>query len=426
MDMEYQLLKRVYVKGLWGVKDINCIFADDVNILIGNNGSSKTTFLRLIEALINIDLPTIDDIEFDSVEFYIEAVTGSHSFIVIRMIEDVVSPVYRYILDTGEQVEIRSSDYRMIGMRRATNKNAVVYLHDLISGWLNISWLSITRSDSSEERRNSNYQTDVDRKLFYLIRKVISYRLKLETQVNERTRKFNEDIVSLLLFSGKYDRLPTLDEFVKLRERSKEGLMTDLHKVFSYFGDARQHSEDIKNHVDIIVDMIGKITSPQEGISAQEMLSLSLLNRTVEILRLSSEYQKNRADIMEPITIYLDIVGNFIKDKKFEFDPSSGNLNASLKYKDEYKSINIESLSSGEKQLLILLTETLLQEKKPYVFIADEPELSLHIEWQRNLIAAIRGLNPSAQIVFATHAPEIAAAYPKKLINMSKITEHAE
>ena len=86
------------------------------------------------------------------------------------------------------------------------------------------------------------------------------------------------------------------------------------------------------------------------------------------------------------------------------------------------RSLPLSSLSSGEKQLLILLTETLLQQKQPYVFIADEPELSLHIEWQRNLIYSIRRLNPLAQIIFATHAPEIAGNYSNKLINMEKVT----
>ena len=71
---------------------------------------------------------------------------------------------------------------------------------------------------------------------------------------------------------------------------------------------------------------------------------------------------------------------------------------------------------------MILLTETLLQQKQPFVFIADEPELSLHIEWQRNLISSIRKLNPNAQIIFATHAPEIAGNYSTRLINMENVT----
>ena len=121
---------------------------------------------------------------------------------------------------------------------------------------------------------------------------------------------------------------------------------------------------------------------------------------------------------------YIEIVGNFIKDKEFSFS-DKGELMIKLKRSaKDVLPLLMKSLSSGEKQLLILLTETLLQRKTNYVFIADEPELSLHIEWQRNLIKSIRELNPNAQILFATHAPEIAANFPKKLILMERVTKY--
>ncbi len=84
-------------------------------------------------------------------------------------------------------------------------------------------------------------------------------------------------------------------------------------------------------------------------------------------------------------------------------------------------SIIISQLSSGEKQLIILLTETLLQKKSQTIFIADEPELSLHIEWQRKIIPSIKELNPNAQIIVATHSPEIVGKWKSNAINMEGI-----
>jgi hypothetical protein len=71
------------------------------------------------------------------------------------------------------------------------------------------------------------------------------------------------------------------------------------------------------------------------------------------------------------------------------------------------KIIRLAWLSSGEKQLLRILLETLIAEKN--TIIIDEPELSMHVDWQRRLIAAMRTLNPHAQIIMATHSPEIMA-----------------
>ncbi|MBR3883220.1 MAG: ATP-binding protein [Bacteroidaceae bacterium] len=64
-------------------------------------------------------------------------------------------------------------------------------------------------------------------------------------------------------------------------------------------------------------------------------------------------------------------------------------------------------LSSGEKQLLVIMLTTLVQENRPCVLFMDEPEISLHIEWQKRLITLIRTLNPNVQIILCTHSPAI-------------------
>lgn len=64
-------------------------------------------------------------------------------------------------------------------------------------------------------------------------------------------------------------------------------------------------------------------------------------------------------------------------------------------------------LSSGEKQMLIILLTALVQNRQPYVMLMDEPEISLHIDWQKKLIALVRDLNPNAQIILTTHSPAV-------------------
>ena len=62
-------------------------------------------------------------------------------------------------------------------------------------------------------------------------------------------------------------------------------------------------------------------------------------------------------------------------------------------------------LSSGEKQMLVILLTVLVQDKCPCVLLMDEPEISLHIEWQQRIISIIREMNPYAQIILTTHSP---------------------
>ena len=64
-------------------------------------------------------------------------------------------------------------------------------------------------------------------------------------------------------------------------------------------------------------------------------------------------------------------------------------------------------LSSGEKQMLAILLTVLVEDGQPYVLFMDEPEVSLHIEWQKRLIELIMELNPQVQIILTTHSPAV-------------------
>ncbi len=64
-------------------------------------------------------------------------------------------------------------------------------------------------------------------------------------------------------------------------------------------------------------------------------------------------------------------------------------------------------LSSGEKQMLAILLTVLVEDDQPYVLFMDEPEVSLHIEWQKRLLDLILELNPNVQIILTTHSPAV-------------------
>ena len=64
-------------------------------------------------------------------------------------------------------------------------------------------------------------------------------------------------------------------------------------------------------------------------------------------------------------------------------------------------------LSSGEKQILLILLTVLVQDFEHYVLLMDEPEACLHIEWQQKLISTRRELNPNVQLILTTHSPAV-------------------
>ena len=64
-------------------------------------------------------------------------------------------------------------------------------------------------------------------------------------------------------------------------------------------------------------------------------------------------------------------------------------------------------LSSGEKQMLAIMLTVLVEDRLPYVLFMDEPEVSLHVDWQQRLIDLILKLNPNVQIILTTHSPAV-------------------
>lgn len=65
------------------------------------------------------------------------------------------------------------------------------------------------------------------------------------------------------------------------------------------------------------------------------------------------------------------------------------------------------SLSSGEKQILVIFLTILVQDNRPFVLFMDEPDISLHVEWQQQLIRRILSLNRNVQIILTTHSPAV-------------------
>lgn len=81
-------------------------------------------------------------------------------------------------------------------------------------------------------------------------------------------------------------------------------------------------------------------------------------------------------------------------------------------------------LSSGEKQMLVILLTVLVEDQLPYVLFMDEPEVSLHVDWQQRLIDLILTLNPNVQIILTTHSPAVIMnGWADRVTEVSDITD---
>ena len=151
---------------------------------------------------------------------------------------------------------------------------------------------------------------------------------------------------------------------------------------------------------------MGKEESPLLGELKGIVYSVGENERSFSDYRLrATNFPEQAEHINGRIRRFFDTVDRLFAGtgKRIGIDP----LTNQLVFKDGEETIGLGKLSSGEKQLLIILLRVFLMDERPYILLMDEPEISLHIEWQYRLFEEIRGLNPRCQIITSTHSPSL-------------------
>lgn len=222
----------------------------------------------------------------------------------------------------------------------------------------------------------------------------------------------------------------------------------DLNNISEYSGeevDMPSHSKKIiigDNEADELgesilkVDFISTFDIKDKDINTRE----TLLDKRVN--QLQSDYGYYLNGLLKNLTRNLKVQGNVTKED-FDNIYVRKNLfvslvNESFKetgkvidndadklrfFIDNKTTIGADKLSSGEKQLLIILLTALLEDGQECILLMDEPEISLHISWQYKLIDWILQLNPNVQIILTTHSPMIFSdGWGDKAIHMEDIT----
>lgn len=422
-------LKNVEIEGFWGQHKIETDFNNDVNIFIGKNGTGKTTFINLLQAVISVDLELLFTLQFEKITINLFEGKKKRKVVVSKIASELRYKEIEYQIGTSKNKLPILPEQELRYMSRRSGRihpkfyREVQEIKSSMKELINVSYLSVNRDnilkdDPRENRRDEVYNA-IDMRLDELIGELTSYQLQLETDLSKLSKGFQANVLKSMLFNEEFDFV-NIDESVKpdLR-RIKIGLMTAYRGLGIL---DNQIEEDIEKHVQAIEKAANSINNHVEDNSnpvfANDVTPLTLLRRTRRINELSSELESSKKEIFQPLDSYIKLLNEFHDTKDFTLqDSKTGGI---FIEKDDTE-IPISQLSSGEKQLIILLTETLLQKGKQTLFIADEPELSLHIEWQRKVISSIRKLNPNSQIIVATHSPEIVGRFKDSVINMERI-----
>lgn len=144
-------------------------------------------------------------------------------------------------------------------------------------------------------------------------------------------------------------------------------------------------------------------------------------NRMIELLQSGEPDAAERAKaVSEPKKKFQDLIDDLFSETGKKIIRTENEIFFSQIGEKLYPS----QLSSGEKQMLAILLTVLIEDSQPYVLFMDEPEVSLHVEWQKRLIDLILELNPNVQIILTTHSPAVVMnGWIDKITEVSDITD---
>ena len=123
--------------------------------------------------------------------------------------------------------------------------------------------------------------------------------------------------------------------------------------------------------------------------------------------RIIAELQAGNADAAQQLSLpklrFQDMVDDLFSDTGKKIVRTENEI----RFSQVGETLVPYQLSSGEKQMLAILLTVLVEDNQHYVLFMDEPEVSLHIEWQKRLIDLCVELNPNVQIILTTHSPAV-------------------
>lgn len=421
----------VKIDNFWHRFNASGEFNEDVNIIIGRNGTGKTTFMNILHSVLAVDIDGISAIDFDSVAITLIK-DGKKKTVKIEKIDKDNLPflMVEYRI-SNKKYSVRifpTADQRMTTHYRRKSIEESEEVREALSKLVALSSLSVYRLRSGQDyevhdRHGRRAVSPVDFRLSELLQGLTHYQLDLSQRARSIATQLQRDVLTSILYSKD--------------ESTQKGIPLDFDKkverdnLVSAYGQLNvidsSVRKKIKIHVDAIDNTVNKViayrdsdkNSPKEEAVKLDIdfQSLEALQQTRKIIKMSLDAEKETSIVFSQITLFTDILSEFIIDKEFSF------FHGDLLIKAHDEDIHYDGLSSGEKQLLIIFIETLLQKQERYIFLTDEPELSLHIAWQRKIIPAIKKLNPNAQVIAATHSPEVASKYRSSIIDMEELID---
>jgi len=364
-----------------------------VNVFWGLNGSGKTSLLKILHAALENDDSSLERVPFESAEVLIRT-SGSNEL--VKRTYDVASRASAPMdFENMEGIEAIND----VAWRQAVHQNA------------GAGWVTESLENSSYPRSNTKFQH-----AFLPISRVSQTRTPTGLN-NWRTpveRQAIDDAAFDEIFAEQVRRrwqTYSNSALSSIREIQQQGLASILAVLFgggSGIPEGGGEPIPAEQAFSVVRDFLSG-QRIQLRVGRNEFIKRYDEERDLQRVVDNIQSVTDEVEVtLRPQAEFQAIIEELYSgNKQLVFTNRRLTARNALQVEIDGQPVPLQSLSSGEKQLLQLLLEILAAESSTVMI--DEPELSMHVDWQQRLVASMVRVNPHCQMLLATHSPEVMA-----------------
>ncbi|MDB9437096.1 AAA family ATPase [Dolichospermum lemmermannii CS-548] len=423
-------IKSFSVYGLFGTDEVHIPFDENIKILVGENGIGKTQVLNLFYYILTRNFFKLGEFKFDRL---VLSFNDRKSIEITKFyVDELVKEIYDnpIIMDEVNHQITHPSRYQDLFFKTEILKNK------FIQSRIDLVYTSDDYKTIYEPRKRGTFVIQIGRKRVDIFNPFFSQCEKeIESGIGNTEimyfptyRRVEEDLHNLgynddeilnqentLIQFGMDDvqkRFTQIES--KIDKLLKEGfskitseILSQLIKGFSHT-DNNFLSKINENDIEIILARVGKELSEND----KNEIRNSVKNQSFEnpsltyILKKLVEIYDKQKELDDSVKKFKDVCNKYLINKRVFYDESA--IKIFIKSKKTDAEIDLSKLSSGEKQIISTFSKIYLSESnKRFIILFDEPELSLSMIWQRQLLPDIINSGKCELLLAVTHSPFI-------------------
>lgn len=398
--------------------------ADGITIITGPNGFGKSTILQIINALSNANLAFFSKLDFKklSIEY-----------------------------DNGEKttIEKNKKGIKLDNLQVSISEDEII---ESIQYAQRRPWIQRT-PDGFFDRRTDEFLTEDE--LFYRLYLdddgIYSYSLVKPTGSSKEIKKKLDTIKS---WCGDVRIISDQRLIIRKKRHSDESQVIDViselpQRLKTEISRVSEEYSRVANSLDSSYPK--RLFAAKDGINGQHEYELCLQEANEKFAKLNQYNLVDMSIIDEKnynptystaLKIYFDDFARkytVFQDLVSKLDLFTQIINNRLTFKhiiisrdngfnivdndNSQKILNLSQLSSGEKQEIVLFYDLIFGTKEKLLLLIDEPEISLHISWQKKFLDDLLEVakHSNIQVIVATHSPQIVSNHMDIQIDLGEL-----